>query len=63
MTDERHLSACALAVQEQHGDQSAAHVAEQIGALVIAGDKAGANRWKSIAVCMDALDPPLATLQ
>lgn len=42
MTDEQHIWACALEVERQHGERSAAFVAERIGALALQGDTAGA---------------------
>lgn len=58
MTDEQHLWACALAVEKQHGKEAPLHVAERIGALALAGDMAGVERWKAIAAKMQALTPP-----
>jgi hypothetical protein len=55
MTEEQHLWACALQVQEQHGDRAAIHVAESIGALALAGDSGGVDRWTSIAACLNSL--------
>jgi hypothetical protein len=62
MTEDRHIWACALEVQRQHGDAAPGFVAERIGALVIAGDTAGVDRWKAIAACMDALARPAEVL-
>ena len=55
MTDEQHLWACALAIEKQHGKAAPVHVAERIGALALAGDMAGVERWKAIATKMQAL--------
>jgi hypothetical protein len=55
MTEDQHLWACALEVQRQHGERAPVFVAERIGALLLAGDMAGVDRWKAIAACMDAL--------
>ncbi len=49
MTPERELWACALAIEEQHGDQAAVWIAERIAALALEGDAAGVARWKAIA--------------
>lgn len=58
LTEERHLWACALAVEKQHGADAPRFVAERIGALALAGDGAGVERWKAIAAKMDALARP-----
>lgn len=58
MTEEQHLWACALAIEKQHGQAAPVHVAERIGALALAGDMAGVERWKAIAARMQALTPP-----
>jgi hypothetical protein len=55
MTVEQHLWACALQVERQHGERAKAFVAERIGVLALAEDSAGVERWKAIAVCMDAM--------
>lgn len=49
MLSERELWACANQVLTTHGDKAAFHVAEQIGALALAGDKAGIQTWQAIA--------------
>lgn len=54
LTD-RELWACALEVQRQHGKRAPIHVAERIGALVLAGDAAGVATWKAIAARLDQL--------
>lgn len=54
-TEERHLWACALAVEKQHGARAPVFVAERIGALALAGDMAGVERWKAIAARMTHL--------
>jgi len=61
VTEEQHLWACALEIQRQHGDRAPVFVAERIGALALAGDMAGVDRWKAIAACMDALSWPRGT--
>lgn len=55
LTDDRHLWACALAVEKQHGDKADEHVAERVRSLALAGDKAGIDRWVAIAACLDKL--------
>ena len=49
MLSEWELWACANQVLKTHGDQAPLHVAEQIGALVLAGDEAGIRTWQAIA--------------
>jgi len=48
MLSEWELWACANKVLTMHGDQAALHVAEQIGALALAGDEAGIQAWQAI---------------
>jgi len=55
VTPERHIWACALAVEKQHGKGAQLFVAERIGALALAGDGEGVAMWKAIAVRLDAL--------
>lgn len=43
------LWACANTVLKTHGDKSASHVAEQIGALALKDDKDGIRIWQEIA--------------
>ncbi len=38
-----------------HGPGAARYVAERIGALALAGDQAGVDRWKAIASKLDQL--------
>ena len=52
MTDEEHLWGCAVAIEKLYGAGAPRHVAERIGALVLAGDLAGVARWQSIAACL-----------
>lgn len=52
LTEEQHLWACAAAVERQHGARAPIFVAERIGALALAGDAAGVERWKAIAARM-----------
>ncbi|SNT09608.1 DUF6961 family protein [Sphingopyxis indica] len=64
LTAERHVWACALAVQNQYGPCAALHVAERIGALALQSDSEGIAMWKAIAARLDALargsDEPLS---
>jgi len=55
LTSERHPWACANRVLSQHGDSAPIFVAQRIGALAVAGDQAGVDVWKAIAVRMDLL--------
>ncbi|KTE15581.1 DUF6961 family protein [Sphingopyxis sp. H115] len=57
LTEERHLWACALAVEKQHGAGAPRFVAERIGALALAGDREGVERWQAIAACLAQLTP------
>lgn len=43
------LWACASEVFKTHGDQAPLHVAGQLGALALKGDKAGIKTWQEIA--------------
>lgn len=43
------LWACANQVITAHGYEAPRHVAEQIGALVLAGDQEGVRTWQEIA--------------
>lgn len=49
MLSEWELWACANQVLTKHGDKAPLHVAEQIGALALAGDAAGIQTWQAIA--------------
>ncbi|USI79086.1 hypothetical protein [Sphingopyxis sp. USTB-05] len=49
MTSERELWACALAIENQHGEQAAVWIADRIGALALEGNADGVARWKAIA--------------
>lgn len=49
MLSEWELWACANQVLTTHGDKAPLHVAEQIGALALAGDEAGIQTWQAIA--------------
>ena len=48
----------ALMVRRLHGDRAHLHVAERIGALVLAGDAAGIERWREIAMRLDQMMRP-----
>ena len=50
------LWACAHEVLKTYGDKAPLHVAEQLGALVLKGDKAGIRTWQEIARRIEALD-------
>lgn len=58
MTPEQERWAEALTIERQHGDQAPLYIAERIGALAMAGDAAGVNRFKQIAVRLDLLRDP-----
>ena len=49
MLSDWELWACANHVLQAHGDKAPLHVAEQIGALALAGDAAGIRTWQAIA--------------
>lgn len=55
MTDEEHVWACALVIEQSYGENAAAHVAERIGALTAAADLSGVERWKAIAARLQML--------
>ena len=55
MTPEQERWAEALAIHRRYGAKAAEHIAERIGALVVAGDGAGIDRWKAIAGRLDQL--------
>lgn len=46
---EWELWACANQVHKLHGKNAPVHVAEQLGALALAGDEAGIRAWQEIA--------------
>jgi hypothetical protein len=47
--------AIASTLLTEHGDDAPLHVAARLGALMIAEDMAGIERWKAIARCMEQL--------
>lgn len=49
MLSEWELWACANQVLKTHGEKAPLHVAEQIGAMALAGDEAGIATWQAIA--------------
>ena len=49
MISEWELWACANQILKIHGDKSSLYIAEQIGALALAGDHDGIDTWKAIA--------------
>lgn len=49
------LWACALKVEQQHGDRAADHVVERVRALAAAGDRDGVAAWLAIADRLDDL--------
>ena len=55
MTPEQERWAEALSVLRLHGDRARVFVAERIGALALAGDVAGIQRWKEIAAKLQQL--------
>lgn len=60
MISNRELWACALQVQQQHGDGANRFVAERVGALALSGDEEGVTVWKEIARRLDQLrDTPI----
>lgn len=55
MTPDQDRWAEALAVHRMYGEEAAMHVAERIGALAVAGDQDGIDRWMAIATRLDQL--------
>lgn len=49
MLSDWELWACANQVLKAQGDKAALYVAEQIGALALAGDEDGIKTWQAIA--------------
>ena len=58
ITPEQERWAEALFVQRVHGERAPLHVAERIGALALAGDANGVERWREIARHLDQLIRP-----
>ena len=44
--------AVVLWVEQNHGDRAEVFIAEQIGAMALAGDAAGIEHWKKIAALL-----------
>ena len=57
MTPEQERLAEALAVQRYHGRDGPRWIAERIGALALAGDTAGVERFTAIARAYEQLLP------
>ena len=55
MTPEHEIWAEALAVERRYGDDAPRHVSERVGALAVAGDRAGIARWVEIAERLAAI--------
>lgn len=55
MTPDHQRWSEALAIERQHGTDACRWVAERIGALALAGDQAGVERFKEIAAKLDEL--------
>ena len=55
MTPERELWACALLLEQQHGNEADAFIAERVTSLARPGDMAGVERWQAIADKLDQL--------
>ena len=55
MDAEQERWAEALMFERLHGSRAPVHVAERIGALALAGDMAGVERWREIARRLDEL--------
>lgn len=55
ITPEQERWAEALAVHRRHGAQAPLFVAERLGALALAEEYAGVERWMQIAQRVDAL--------
>ena len=49
MLSDWELWACANRVLQTHGENAPLHIAEQIGALALAGDAEGIRTWQAIA--------------
>ncbi|WP_298672581.1 hypothetical protein [uncultured Sphingomonas sp.] len=58
MTSEQERLAEALAIERIHGEGAALYVAERIGALVVAGEADGVERFREIAAVLDRLQRP-----
>jgi hypothetical protein len=56
MTPDQERLAEALAVRRLYGPSAPQHIAERIGALALAGDAAGVQRWMHIAAKVDEIE-------
>ena len=52
----------ALAIERQHGENAPLFIAERIAALALAGDLAGVERLRAIALQLDRLTQPAGNL-
>jgi len=55
MDAERERWAEALAIHRRYGESAPKHVAERLGAVGLAGDGAGVERWMQIAARINQL--------
>ena len=55
MTEEEQTWALALKIQQWLGDTAPVYIAQQLGAVALAGDKPGIARWQAIAAAYDRL--------
>ena len=55
LTPDQERWAEALAVECQHGEDAPQFIAERIGALALAGDMEGVERWREIASRLDEI--------
>ena len=62
MTPQVERIAEALAIERQHGEKAPLFIAERIAALALAGDLAGVERLRAIALQLDRLTQPAGNL-
>ena len=55
MSPERELWACALHVEDEHGERAPEFIAERVHTLAMTGDILGVERWRAIADRFDQL--------
>jgi hypothetical protein len=55
MTPDRERMAEALAIEKAHGENAPVWIASRVGALALAGDAAGVDRFKAIASAYQSL--------
>lgn len=60
MTADEERWAEALAIQKLHENDAPRFIAERIGGLALAGDKAGVDRWLEIAQRLDEIMQAMA---